>query len=175
MSRRRYNWERSGWLPALEVVECARLEGWRQRHEAAVAAVAEAGESAGALHVALDELYAVVEQGFRELERYFEDEIAEAVDAVAATVAPKMADPAQSLALPDDDSEARKVAQTESKERAKLRPRREALDRDMAAIAKVRGVLNGGSQRALIGGRVLPVVLAQVEEVRDEMGAVAVP
>lgn len=176
MGQPTYAWQRSGWLPALEVVEAPKLEEWRKRHEAAVAAVEEAGVG-GARYEADDELFAVVEGSFRDLAEHFDELIGDPLDKAIVKVMPKDAEEPRQGALPLDarSDEAREQGRREAKERARLRPLREAFDRDERAIGRLRATLYGGSQQALYRGHLTPVVLAQVAEVRDETGAVTVP
>lgn len=176
MGRPTYAWQRSGWLPDFEVVECPRIAEWRERHEAAIAAVEEAGIGA-ARYEADDTLFAVVEDAFRDLAEHFDAVIGGPLDEAIAKVTPKDAGEPRQGMLPMDASseEAREQGRKEAKERARLRPLREAFDRDERAVARLRTTLYGGSQQALYRGDLIPVVLAQVAEVRDEAGAVAVP
>lgn len=176
MGRPTYAWERTGWLPAFELVEYPRLAEWRERHETAILSVEEAGCGAGS-YEADDTLFAVVDGAFRDLADHFEAEIGNALEEAIEKALPKDAgEPRQGEPpLVDGTDEAREQGRKEAQERAKLRPLREALDRDERAISRMRTMLNGGSQQALYRGDLIPIVLAQLAEVRDQTGAVAVP
>jgi hypothetical protein len=167
----RYAWAHPGWLPAFEVIECDLLEGHRKAHEAAVRAVAGAKGSASAEFEATDNLLAVVETVHRDLEVNFEAAIGEAIEAAEATVRPKPAPESLGGPLEDLEAEAAKVGRRQAAERAKLRPRYEALGRDLRAVTRVRLMIAGDT--ALYGAAVMPVVRAQVAEARDDLEAVA--
>lgn len=199
-----YRWLKPGWIPELEVVRCARLEKWRGEHEKVLAALLEAivGEAdyrerivdgepqrelvipsasvildrakGGSGFVALDELLGVVESAFKDLQAHH-DEIGVAIDDAAEKVTPELVNPHLSMPLANDDPEAKEQGEREQRERAKLRPRREALDRDVAALVPVRQMISFEGPQVLYQAGVLPETIGQVRELRDELEAVAVP
>jgi hypothetical protein len=159
-------WREPGWLPTLEIADWPRLAEHRKRHEDAVNAVQQA-EDAETEERATLALCGVVEAALRDLGAHL-DEAEVAYREAAPKVEPKRPQgPPRVEPEAEQNARAEKVNAKLRAEAAKLAPQREALERDLDRLRRVRRLV---AQDTLSEGRIIPAALAQVEAERAAIG-----